>query len=72
MRSPSPVDGDPRVASAPGGAFSREEGMMRYLLVLLVGLTLGCGVAANFTASLASASASDGERGYENTWTDAR
>ncbi|MBV9288110.1 MAG: hypothetical protein JO288_09840 [Hyphomicrobiales bacterium] len=46
--------------------------MMRYLLVLLVGLTLGCGVAANFTASLASASASDGERGYENTWTDAR
>ena len=45
---------------------------MRYLLVLLVGLALGCGVAANVTANLASASAGDGERGYENSWSDAR
>jgi len=45
---------------------------MRYLLVLLVGLTLGCGVAASVTASIASVSAGDGERGYESAWTEAR
>ena len=45
---------------------------MRYLLVLLVGLTLGCGVAASVTASLASASSGEGERCYENSWTEVR
>ena len=44
---------------------------MRYLLVLLVGLTVGCGVAASVTVAMAPAYAG-GDRGYESAWTEAR
>jgi hypothetical protein len=37
---------------------------MRRLLVLLVTLTVGCGVAASVTISLAPAYADDSARGY--------
>jgi hypothetical protein len=37
---------------------------MRRLLVLLVALTVGCGVAASVTISLAPAYADDSARGY--------
>jgi hypothetical protein len=47
------------------------EERIRYLLVLLVGLTACCGIAASVTVSLLSAYA-DVDRGYESSWTDDR
>jgi hypothetical protein len=44
------------------------KGTMKYLLVILVGL-LGYGVAASVAISMTPGA---GERGCENTWTEAR
>jgi hypothetical protein len=42
------------------------------MLVLLVGLTAVCGIAASVTVSLLSAYAGDIDRGYESSWADDR
>ena len=49
--------------AAPAGT-TAGWGTMRYLLILLVALTMACGAAANVTIALAPAYADNSGKGY--------